>query len=257
MTHPLFRHVFAENRPVLNAWLTIPDAWTAELIARSGFDALTIDMQHGLAGYETALGMLQAISASPVAALVRISWNDPALIMRMLDAGAHGIICPMINTPEDALRFVGACRFPPLGYRSAGPIRAEQYSRDDYISTANERILALAMIETMQSIENLDAILDTPGLDGVYVGPVDLSISMGLPKRGNLDDPAMLRTLEKIVAAVHLRGLIAGIPAYQPEKSLEMAKLGFDLVTPFKDSSELQNRARQIVHQMRHQAAGG
>jgi len=251
MAKKLFEKIMAEKRPILNAWLTIPDAWTAEMVAHSGFDALTIDTQHGLIGYECALAMLQAIATSQSVALVRVSWNEPALLMRMLDAGAQGVICPMINTGEDARRFVGACRFPPLGYRSAGPIRAELYSQGDYIASANSNVLTLAMIETAEALENLEEILDTPGLDGVYVGPADLSISMGLPKRGNLDDPAMRAALERILAAVHGRGLMAGIPAYQPEKSLEMAGLGFDLVTPFKDSSELQARAKQVVQQMR------
>ncbi len=250
MTHPLFEHVLTEKRPILNAWLTIPCAWTAELIARSGYDAITIDMQHGLAGYETALGMLQAVTGSPAAALVRVPWNDPALIMRMLDAGAQGIICPMINTAQDARQFAGACRYAPQGYRSAGPIRAEQYSPDDYISHANQRVLALAMIETGQALENLEEILDIPELDGVYVGPMDLSISLGLAQRGSVDDPTMRSHFRRILDAVHQRGLIAGIPAYRPDKSLDMAALGFDLVTPFKDSSELQNRARQIVKEM-------
>ena len=251
MTQNLLRKILAEKKPILNAWLTIPDAWTAEMVAHSGFDALTIDMQHGLIGYQTALSMLQAISTTPAAPLVRVPWNDPALVMKMLDAGAQGIICPMINNAVDASRFAGACRYAPLGYRSAGPIRAEQYSDADYISTANQTVLALAMIETVEALENLEAILDTPGLDGVYVGPVDLSLSMALPRRGNLDDPGMRAALEKILKGVHNRGLIVGIPAYQVEKSLEMARLGFDLVTPFKDSSELQSRARQVVKQMR------
>ena len=118
---------------ILNAWLTIPSAWTAELLAHDGYDALTIDMQHGLIGYETALSILQAISTTDAVPFVRVAWNDPSTIMKMLDAGAQGIICPMINTRSQAEAFVGACRFPPQGYRSCGPIRAELYSDGDYV----------------------------------------------------------------------------------------------------------------------------
>ena len=249
-TNPM-KAILHERKPVWNAWLTIPNAWAAELLAHSGFDALTIDMQHGLSGYETALGMLQAIATTQAVSLVRLPWNDPAVIMRMLDAGAQGLICPMINTPADAARFVGACRYPPQGYRSAGPIRAEQYVQGDYVAQANQSVTALAMIETVEAMDNLETILDTPGLDGVYIGPADLSISMGLPKRGDLDDPSLREAVKHILERTQARGLIAGLPAYQPEKARQMKQMGFDFITPFKDSSELQNRARQVLKQVR------
>lgn len=250
MTTHLLKTILQQHKPVWNAWLTIPSAWTAELLAHSGFETLTLDMQHGLIGYDTALSMLQAIATTPAVPLVRVSWNDPALIMRMLDAGAQGIICPMINTEAEAARFVGACRYPPQGYRSAGPIRAELYSQGDYVSGANQQVTTLAMIETVEAVQNLEAILDTPGLDGVYIGPADLSLSMGLPKRANLDDPVLREVIVKILDATHTHGLVAGLPAYQVEKALVMKDLGFDFITPFKDSSELQGRARAVLHQM-------
>ena len=117
------QHIWAAGRSATNAWLTIPSPWTTELMAAAGFDSVTIDLQHGLIGYETAVAMLQAMSGSDAVPLARLEWNDPATIMRMLDAGALGLICPLINTAAECAAFVGACRYPPAGYRSYGPIR--------------------------------------------------------------------------------------------------------------------------------------
>ena len=126
--------LWQEGKTVVNAWVTIPSAWSAEVMAHAGFDSLTIDMQHGLADYATALAMLQAVSTTDVVPLARVPWNDPAIIMRLLDAGAYGIICPMVNTRAEAEAFVGACRYAPRGYRSYGPTRAVVYAGADYLS---------------------------------------------------------------------------------------------------------------------------
>jgi 4-hydroxy-2-oxoheptanedioate aldolase len=251
MSAKKLKQLLQQGKPVIDAWLTIPSAWTAELLAHCGYDAITFDMQHGLIGYETALAMLQASASSDAVPLARVPWNDPAMIMRLLDAGAQGIICPMINTRREAEAFVGACRFPPQGYRSCGPIRAELYTEGDYVASANENILTLAMIETVQALDNLDEIMSTPGLDGVYVGPVDLSLSMGLPKRGDLDDPEMQKALQKILDAAHRHQRFAGIPAYQPARAIRLAQQGFLFITPVKDSALLQNAARADLQQVR------
>ena len=245
------KHLLQQGKPVVNAWLTIPCAFTAELLSHCGYDALTLDMQHGLIGYETALAMLQACATGTAVPLVRVPWNDPAAIMRLLDAGAQGVICPMINTRAQAEAFVGACRYPPHGYRSCGPIRAELYAQGDYVAAANQVILTLAMIETVQALDNLDEILSTPGLDGIYVGPVDLSLSMGLPKRGDLEHPLLQEVLQKILDAARRHERIAGIPAYQPLKAVRLAQQGFTFITPMKDSALLQTGAKDALEVMR------
>ena len=128
-------------------------------MAAQGWDSLTIDLQHGLIDYQVAVGMLQAISGGPTTPLVRIPWLDPAIIMKLLDAGAYGVICPMINSAEETERFVAACRYPPAGIRSFGPLRARLYAGSDYFKEANRTILAIAMIETHSALEHLDEIL--------------------------------------------------------------------------------------------------
>ena len=180
------KRLWKEKKIALNAWLTIPSAWTAEVMAQVGFDSLTIDLQHGLIDYHTALAMLQAISTTTVVPLVRAPWNEPSMIMRLLDAGAYGVICPMVNSRAEAEAFVQACRYPPAGNRSYGPTRAAVYSGGDYFSSANQTVLALAMIETTQALEDVEDIAATrglpvgwPDLDEEAMQLVDMSLVWG------------------------------------------------------------------------------
>lgn len=160
--------LWAEGRPAMNGWLSIGNAFTAEIMAAQGYDSLTIDAQHGALDYAAALPMLQAMRASGVVPMVRVPWCEPGIIMKMLDAGAYGIICPMINTAEQAADFVSYMRYPPKGQRSFGPTRANFSAGANYAAEANGEILAFAMIETREAMDNLDAIAATPGLDGLY-----------------------------------------------------------------------------------------
>jgi 4-hydroxy-2-oxoheptanedioate aldolase len=242
------KQLWQAGKTALNAWLTIPSAWSAEILAHVGFDALTIDMQHGLADYNTALSMLQAISTTDVVPLVRVPWNEPLTIMRLLDAGVYGIIAPMVNNRAEAEAFVGACRYPPLGYRSYGPIRANVYAGDDYFAGANATVLTLAMIETAEALENLDDILSVEGLDGVYVGTVDLSISMGLPDLGKLDDVQLRRAIDLVLTATNKYGLIAGIHASSLTVSAFLNEWGFRLITPVNDSKVLRLAVAEILN---------
>lgn len=242
-TNPLW-HLWDENRPALNAWLTIPNAWTAELVAAQGFDAVTIDLQHGLADDATALAMLQAISTTSAAPLVRLPWNEPAAIMRALDTGAWGVICPMVNSRAEAEAFAGACRYPPRGYRSYGPTRAAVYAGEAYFARANDEVVALALIETAEGLANAAAILATPGLDGVYIGTVDLSLSLGLAGLGDLDDPVLSEAVEHILTLARQHGRVAGMHARSAAEAKELAARGFNLITVVTDSTALAAAAR-------------
>ena len=157
------RTIWNKGGAVVNGWLGIPNSFSAEVMATLGWDSLVIDLQHGLIDYQSSVLMMQAISTTSVTPLVRVPWNDPAIIMKCLDAGAYGVICPMINDRKEAERFVGACRYPPRGYRSAGPIRGLIYGGSDYQSKSDETIVALAMIETADGVKHLDEICSTPG----------------------------------------------------------------------------------------------
>src|SRR5918911_151717 len=169
MRENTIRTIWQRSGCVVNGWLSIPDGFAAEVSAHQGWDSLTIDLQHGLVDYQAAVRMLQGISTTPVIPLARVPWNEPGVIMKMLDAGCYGIICPMISTRAECEAFVRACRYAPHGYRSIGPTRATIYAGSDYAANANATVITMAMIETREAIDNLDDILSTPGLDAIYV----------------------------------------------------------------------------------------
>ena len=241
----------------INGWLSIPCGFSAEVMAHAGWDSLTVDMQHGLVDYRAATAMLTAISTTEVAPLVRVPWLEEGILMKALDAGAHGIICPMVNTPEDAARLVAATRYPPLGARSFGPIRARLQGGADYPERANDSVLVLAMIETKQAVENADAILSTPGLDGAYIGPADLACSLGC-------EVSFMPTAEPVVAAIdHIlgcarrHGVFAGIHTGSAHYAGAMAKKGFDLVTVLSDARLMAAGAEAAVAQTRAASQNG
>ncbi len=163
----------------IGGWLSLANTHIAEMMANAGFDWLCIDLQHGLLDYRDLLHMLPAISTTGVTPIVRVSGNDPKEIMKVLDAGAFGVIVPLVNNREDALAAISACRYPPVGIRSFGPMRAALYGGRGYATEANDQIACIAMIETKEGIENLESIVTTPGLDAIYVGPSDLALALG------------------------------------------------------------------------------
>ena len=183
----------------LNCWLSAPSAVQAKLIASQGYDSVVVDLQHGLSDHHDLVDIITAVSATETATLVRVPWNDPGWVMKVLDAGAYGVICPMINCRSDAEKFVSWCRYPPQGERSYGPMLAALNSGTDvttYFERANRTVLAIAQIETVEALRNLDEILSVPGIDAVYVGPADLSISGGGPaKIDNVGEESVARQL--------------------------------------------------------------
>ncbi len=225
--------------PILNAWLSIGSSYLAEIVAHGGYHAATIDRQHGMMGFDAALAMLQAISTTAAIPLARPSANDPAELMRLLDAGAYGLICPMISTAADAARFVAACRYPPAGTRSFGPARGLLYGGPDYAARANGEILTLAMIETREGLDNLDAVLATPGLDGVYVGPNDLALALGCAPVPESDDPVMTAAIERVRSAAAAAGKLTGVFCSGGAGAARRVREGFDLVTPGNDATLL------------------
>ena len=164
----------------VGAWISIDSSYATEHMAHVGFDWMCIDMQHGLIDYNDAKQMLVAISTTDTVPIVRVPWNEPYEIMKALDAGAYGVIVPLVNNREEVERAVAACRYPPDGMRSYGPARASLYAGRGYAAEANSNIACIVMIETAEALENLDEIMSTPGVDAVYIGPNDLAYALGL-----------------------------------------------------------------------------
>jgi 4-hydroxy-2-oxoheptanedioate aldolase len=232
------RSLHAEGRNAVAGWVSIDSAYAAEVIAGCGFDAVVIDGQHGMAGFETQVAMLQALSHGGATPLVRVSKNDLAEINRVLDAGAHGVICPLINSAAEAAAFARACRYPldgMAGDRSFGPARGLLVGGADYAQHANAQLLALAMVETRAGLDALDAIVATPGLDGIFVGPSDLGIALGLGPGAAYTHPVLAAAIEGVAKACREQGRYAGIWCGSAEMAKAMLALGYHLVVPGHD----------------------
>lgn len=250
---------WAEGKPVLNGWLAIANPFSAEIMAAQGYDSVTIDMQHGIVGYDGAVPMLQAMRASGVTPLVRVPWLEPADIMKALDAGAYGVICPMINTREEAERLVSYVRYPPTGVRSFGPSRALFSAGTGYAQEADDEMICLAMIETAQAFQNLDEILATPGLDGVYIGPADLTLGLqgkryapGFDRR----EPEMIEAIQHILHSAHKAGKRAALHNGTAEYAAQAVSWGFDLVTVSNDVRLMAGAAEASVKKFRELVEG-
>lgn len=232
---------------VLNAWCSIPSAYVAEALGHQGFDTVTIDLQHGAIDYMAAFHMLQAVSSTPATPFARVPWNEPGLLMKLLDAGAYGLICPMINSRRDCEALVGACRYPPIGWRSFGPNRAVQYAGSDYWQHANQEVLLLAQVETAEAIANIDEILNVPGLDGVYVGPGDLSLSMGETPSMAPTAPAVLAAMQTVLKKARERNLIAAVHTDGAATAVTRYAEGFQFCSVQTDMRMLMNAAKATV----------
>src|ERR671918_1006222 len=245
------RQLWRENRCVTMGWLSVSNGFTAEVMARQGFDALVVDMQHGLTDLSDLWPMLQAISQTDTVPVVRVASNDQATIMKALDRGAYAIIVPLINTAEDAAKAVAACRYPPVGMRSSGPVRAVHYGGADYLAKADGEIVVMAMIETKEGLANLDAICATPGLDAVYIGPADLSFALGMDPRGDNPDPVHIATCDKIRDAAHKHGIKCVMHCASAAFAAGAVKRGFDMVMLTSDLASMVAGVRRQLDELK------
>ncbi len=253
--HPLIK-LWKKNQSTINGWLTIPDGFSAEIMAHQGFHSITIDMQHGVIDYQKTVEMIRAINTTSTPTIVRVPWLDPASIMKTLDAGATGIICPMINNKEQAQKLVEYASYAPMGTRSFGPTRAPFLYGDNYQPIANSSLLVIAMIETKEALENLDDIIGTEGIDAIFIGPSDLSLSLGYPAQFNNEDPYIMETIEHIVKTTKKHGKYIGLYNTDLDYALKMVKLGFDYVTVSNDSSYIAQTAYEITSKFKNKISG-
>jgi len=245
------RTIWKSGGAAVNGWLAIPNSFAAETMAHQGWDTLTVDMQHGVVDYQAMVTMLQAVSTTGTVPVVRVPWLDPAMLMKALDAGAYGVICPMVNTREDAQKLVAWTHYAPRGTRSFGPVRALLYGGADYPQHANDTIVTFAMIETAQALDNLDDILSVEGLDAVYIGPSDLSLSLGCAPAMDELDPKAAQAVDHILARAKAHGIVAGIHNTSPESALRRIAKGFQFVTVSSDARLIAAGAQQVMAKMR------
>jgi 4-hydroxy-2-oxoheptanedioate aldolase len=233
------------GQPILNGWLSIPSSYSAEGMGHAGFHSVTVDMQHGMIGFADALHMLQALSATPATPLIRVSRLDGAEIMRALDAGSYGVICPMIRSAQDAELLVSSCRYPPVGTRSFGPARGLLFGGTDYFDEANETLMAIPMIETIEAVECIDAILAVDGVDMIYVGPNDTALAydghvVGARTRAEA-------AIAHVLARARVAGVATGIFCADAQDAARRLDQGFDLVTPGNDMGLLKSAATSAI----------
>lgn len=252
------RQCLKAGRSAINGWLAIPSGFSAEVMARAGWDSFTVDLQHGVQDYTSMIACFQAIQGSAVTPMVRVPWNDPGIIGKVLDGGAQGVICPMVNTREDVEAFASACRYPPDGKRSNGPIRAGLYDAPGgYQKTANDDILCIPMIETREAVDNLDAILDVSGIDALYVGPSDLSWSFGLAPGLDREEREILDVYTRVIEETARRGIYACLHCATPAYAARALDMGFGMVTVLNDCGLMLSAAKDAVQHVRKEADAG
>lgn len=252
MTNRL-KEIWAEGRPALNGWCSIGNPFTAEIMAAQGYDSVTVDIQHGALDFSHALPMFQAMKGSGVVPMARVPWRDPGHVMKALDAGALGIVCPMINSRAEAEEFVSFMRYPPAGQRSFGPTRAT-VAYGSYGVAMNDEVLALAMIETKEGVANLEEIAATPGLDALYVGPADLTLGTQdgrLPPGFDREEPEMVELIRRIAEVAKANGIRACLHCGTADYAAKAIGWGFDLTTVAGDSRLLAAAASASVARWR------
>jgi 4-hydroxy-2-oxoheptanedioate aldolase len=224
---------------VFSGWCGLPYPIVAEMLGRDGFPAVTIESQHGLWDVAGILAGIAAVRQGGAAPLVRVPWGDFALVSRALDFGAEGIIAPMINTPADARALAGAAKFPPIGERSWGPHRATTFAglsdQSIYLREANDHVVTLAMIETRAALQNFDAIIETPGIDGFFLGPSDLSIALSDGKTVDPLSKEVERELDRMIAGAQRAKKIPGAYCHSADRAVALAKRGVKFLAVSSD----------------------
>jgi 4-hydroxy-2-oxoheptanedioate aldolase len=246
------KQLWQEGKPAAGVWISTGNTYVAEVLAHAGFDWAVVDMQHGMGiSAARAIACFQAMNGTETVPLARVPWNDPIAIQHVLDAGCYGVIVPMVNSYEEAVRAAGACRYAPLGYRSSGPNRARLLG-PDYMQRANEELICLVMIETVEALRNLDEICQAPGIDGVYIGPSDLAVSMGLPTIG-MDNkhPDHVAAVQHVLDTARRYGVVAGMHCGSAEEVVRRFEQGFQFCPVGSDINFIAASAAEAVKTVR------
>jgi len=234
------RDKLARGESVFGVWAALPDAFAAELMCVDGVDYICVDQQHGLVDYGEMVEMLRAIEGRRTAVpFTRVPVNQAWVIGKALDAGMQGVVVPMVNNRAEAAAAVTACRYSPRGVRSFGPVRASMVMNSRDVAVMGDSVLCFVMVETREAVEKIDEIAGTPGLDGIYVGPADLALGLGLQPDLDKEEPEHVAAVERILAACKKHGIVPGIQCGNGKAARKQADRGFRFVTFTKDSSLL------------------
>lgn len=250
------RTAFGAAKPALNGWLSTADPNVAMAMAAAGYDSLTVDLQHGFGDVGGAVTLLNATALGGVATIARIPWKTAKTeAMTMLDLGVNGLVCPMVENAAEAHEFVEFSSYPPRGYRSYGPWRAQVAWGADYTKVANDQIVLIAQIETDVGFGNLAEIIATPGIDAIYFGPMDYAMSIDKEPVFDTEEPHIYDLLKPFVTTAHKVGKWAGMHTVSVPYALKMAELGFDFVTCGSDIGIVSGNSKKMVAEFRRQSA--
>lgn len=248
------RELWDRGEATIGGWCAIPSPFAVEVMGGAGFDWICIDTQHGLTGYDTMLGMLQAGTAAGVPCFVRVSWNQAPEIMKALDAGAQGVIVPMVNSADEARQAVAACRYPPDGIRSWGPTRASIGFKDYTPASGNRSVVCAVMVETVAGVAAIDDIVRVPGVDAVFVGPADLSVTHGMLPVASAWKEEHDGLMRKILAACQSANVVAGFSGPDIRLATNWIRLGYRMISVGSDVAYLRANAIETVAKIRGQA---
>jgi len=242
------KELWRQGKPAAAAWISTTDTLVTEAMAEAGFDAMVLDMQHGFSLAPDRAGpWIQFVAALGVTPWVRVPWNDPVWMQWALDAGALGVIVPLVNTYDEACRAGAACRYWPLGGRSAAGTRVKYRGGSDYFQMANDEIACLVMIEHIDTIPRLDEIAQAPGIDGFYIGPSDLAITMGLGPGQDNRDPRHVEVVQQVLDAANRHGLVAGMHCSGPEEVTRRFKQGFKFCPVTSEMRLIESGAKEAL----------
>lgn len=236
----------AAGQPAVGTWLGLCSPIAAEYMAHMGWDWLVVDTEHSPIGFETTVHCFQAICTTPTIPMARVAWNDPTLIKRLLDAGALGLVVPMVNTVEQAEQAVAAMKYPPKGYRSLGGGRCMVYG-DDYFSWANDQVACIVQIEHIEAVRNAEAILSVEGVDACFIGPNDLAGSIGIKPDLGAGDPRHEEAIQEVLRAAKKVGTPAGIHVPNAEHVSRRIEQGFQFIACASDAAFMRAGTRQAI----------
>jgi 4-hydroxy-2-oxoheptanedioate aldolase len=251
------KQLLREGKPALGTWLSLGNALAAEQLTRLGFDWLNIDQEHAPIDATLTLHLLQAISLGGAIPLCRVPWNEPVWIKRCLDAGAYGVVVPMVNSRAEAEQAVAACKYPPAGTRGIGGLRTRLYGGADYVERANDEILVVIQIEHIEAVERADEILSVPGIDAYFVGPNDLCASMGLKPATEPDHPQYHDALEHVKQVAAGYHVAAGLHVGSAETARHYIEGGYQFIALASDGALLASAADAILKGARARPGAG
>jgi 2-keto-3-deoxy-L-rhamnonate aldolase RhmA len=245
------KQLLKEGKPALGTWVTIGHPEVAEILSRQGFDWMLFDTEHSPLSIETIETLIQAMGASETVPLIRVAWNDPVMIKRALDIGSYGVVIPWVNSREDAVNAVKACRYPPEGIRGVGPRRAADYGERaiEYFERADKELLVVVQIETQKSIDSAEEIFSVPGIDAFLIGPADLSASLGI--FGQWNHPRLEEAIQRVVRAAREAGIACGIVPLDLEDAKKRLKEGFQFISLGGDITYLIAGAQEAINSTR------